>query len=117
VYKRQNMYRGNAKSFSTEKKAIEITHYSISKHFDSLLEGKKLAFLYMPLMHSENINDQMLSVELFEKAGLENNLRFAKHHLKIIQTFGRFPHRNTILNRESTAEELEYLASSKAFKG
>ena len=71
----------------------------------------------MPLMHSESIDDQNLSVVMFEKADLENNLRFAKHHRKIIQQFGRLPHRNKILNRTSTKEELEYLASPQIFKG
>jgi len=112
-----NMFRDTAKSFTTEKKAIEITHFSISKKYDSQLSGKKLAFLYMPLMHSENIDDQNLCVCLFEKTKLDDNLRFAKHHRDIIKKFGRFPHRNAILNRVSSPEELNYLASSNAFKG
>ena len=68
-------------------------------------------------MHSENIEDQNLSVELFSKSGLEKNLRFAKHHRDIIKKYGRFPHRNLILNRTSTTEELEYLKSPQAFTG
>ena len=71
----------------------------------------------MPLMHSESIENQNLSVNLFEKAGLKNNLRFAKHHRNIVLKFGRFPHRNKILNRKSTKEELEYLSSPQAFTG
>ena len=112
-----NMFRDTAKSFSTEKKAIEISRYAISNNFDSKLTSTKLPFLFMPLMHSESIDDQNISVVMFEKADLENNLRFAKHHRKIIQQFGRFPHRNKILNRTSTKEELEYLASPQVFKG
>jgi len=71
----------------------------------------------MPLMHGEDLQDQDLSVTLFEKAGLESNLKFAKHQRSIIQRFGRFPHRNIILNRNSTAGERKYLASPEAFKG
>lgn len=56
-------------------------------------------------------------MQLFEAAGLENNLRFAKHHRDIVQRFGRFPHRNAILGRASTPEESAYLASKEAFKG
>ena len=112
-----NMFRGTAKSFATEKKAIELTHYSIAKNYDSQLTGKKLTFLYLPLMHSEDIDDQNLCVRLFEKTDLEDNLRFAKHHRDIIEKFGRFPHRNSILDRANTPEELEYLASPNAFKG
>ena len=112
-----NMFRGNAKSFSTEKEALKITRYAISKFFDKKLEPIQLTFLYMPLMHSEDIDDQNLSVELFDKISLENNLRFAKHHRDIIKRFGRFPHRNTILGRTSTAEEIEYLNSPQAFTG
>ncbi len=112
-----NMFRSTAKSFTTEKYAIEITYFSLSRKYDSQLSGKKLAFMYMPLMHSENIKDQNLSVTLFEKAELDDNLRYAKHHRKIIEKFGRFPHRNAILNRPSTPDELKYLASPDAFKG
>ena len=112
-----NMFRGSAKSFSTEADAIKISHFAISKGFDEELDSSRLTFLYMPLMHSENIEDQNLSVELFSKSGLENNLRFAKHHRDIIKKYGRFPHRNLILNRTSTEEEIEYLKSPQAFTG
>ncbi len=112
-----NMYRGTSKSFSTEHKAIELSHYAVANKMDMKLTNNQLSFLYMPLMHSENIDDQNLSVKLFEKAALESNLRFAKHHRDIIQIFKRFPHRNKILNRETTEEELKYLASPEAFMG
>jgi len=112
-----NMFRGEAKSFSSEQQAIEACKQGILKRFDQQIEIPKRAFFYMPLMHSENINDQNLSVELFEKSGLENNARFAKHHREIIETYGRFPHRNRILKRESTTAEQQYLNSDQAFKG
>lgn len=112
-----NMFRGEARSFSTEHKAIETTKYALAKGYHQTLPAEKLTFLYMPLMHSENIEDQALSVKLFGEARLENNLRFAEHHRELIRKFGRFPHRNTILGRESTAEEIEYLNSREAFLG
>ncbi len=112
-----HMFRGTAKSFSTESNAITVARNAIMKDFDQLLNTIQLPFLYMPLMHSENLDDQNYSVHLFEQAGLESNLRFAKHHQNIIKTYGRFPHRNKILNRTSSTEELNYLSSPHAFKG
>ena len=112
-----NMFRGKAKSFATEAYAIEVTHHAISNSFNQDLANSQLPFLYMPLMHSENLEDQNLSVKLFKQAKLDSNLRFAKHHREIIKQFGRFPHRNSVLGRSSTKEELEYLASPDAFKG
>lgn len=112
-----NMYRGKPESFAGEAKAIETAKIAVEKGFDQMLEKKHKAFMYMPFMHSEKLEDQDLSVELFEKAGLEHNLRFAKHHRDIIRTYGRFPHRNKILGRESSQSELDYLASDEAFLG
>ena len=112
-----NMFRGEVESFSTESMAIKVSKLAIAKGFDQQVDKDKLAFLYMPLMHSENMDDQNLSVSLFEKAGLEENARFAKHHRDIVQQFGRFPHRNEILQRESSQSEIDYLNSDKAFKG
>ena len=112
-----NMFRGTAKSYSTENQAINVSRLAISKKYDHQLNSLELPFLYMPLMHSEDVNDQNDSVRLFEQAKLDKNIRFAKHHQNIILKFGRFPHRNKALNRTSTAEELEYLASAQAFKG
>lgn len=112
-----NMFRNQAKSFQTEQLAVQITRQAIDKGLDSQLPQNKLAFLYMPLMHSENLADQDLSVHLFEQTGLDANSRFARHHRDIIQQFGRFPHRNSILKRQSTQQELDYLSSKHAFKG
>lgn len=112
-----NMFRGTAKSFSTEQQSIEIAKHAIEKDFDQQINKERRAFLYMPLMHSENLEDQDLSVSLFEKAGLEGNSRFAKHHRELIKTYGRFPHRNEVLGRENTTEETDYLNSKQAFTG
>lgn len=112
-----NMFRNQAKSFQTEQDSVVIARSAIDKKLDQALSKDRLSFLYMPLMHSENLADQALSVHLFEKAKLDNNVRFAMHHQGIIQTFGRFPHRNAILNRQSTPQELDYLNSKQAFKG
>lgn len=112
-----NMYRGKVKSFVGERKSIEVARNAIEKNYDQDLGHAQKAFMYMPFMHSENLNDQDFSVLLFERAGLKNNLRYARHHREIVRKYGRFPHRNKILNRESTEAELAYLKSEKAFLG
>ncbi|MDT8383635.1 MAG: DUF924 family protein [Gammaproteobacteria bacterium] len=112
-----NMFRGEAKSFQTEKKAIEVALSAINRGFDKKLEKNHLSFLFMPLMHSENIDHQELSVELFKKYELKDNITFAEHHRDIVKKYGRFPHRNQILGRESSEAEIEYLSSENAFKG
>lgn len=112
-----NMFRGQARAYSTEAEAIRIARKSIKRGFDAVLPEVERAFLYMPLMHSENLEDQDESVRLFEAAGLQDNARFARHHRELISRFGRFPHRNAILGRDSTPAELAYLASKEAFTG
>lgn len=112
-----NMFRGQAISFKTERQAIDAAKYAVSQGYDRVIPAERLAFLYMPLMHSEQLADQETSVRLFEAAGLKDNISFAKHHRDIIKTFGRFPHRNAILCRESRQEERDYLASQSAFLG
>lgn len=112
-----NMFRGEAKSFSTEQQAVEVCKLAIARGYDREIAPGRLGFLYMPLMHSEHLADQDLSVKMFEQAGLEGNLRFARHHRELIRRFGRFPHRNAILGRESSREELDYLGSKEAFLG
>ena len=112
-----NMFRGKAGSFLSESQSIELTLYGIEQGYDKQLPSSQLSFFYMPLMHSELMSHQNLSVEMFEQAGLTDNARFAQHHRSIVEQFGRFPHRNVILRRDSTPAELEYLDSERAFKG
>ena len=110
-----NMFRSEAKSFKTESMAIEVALNAINNGFDEEMDNEKLLFLFMPLMHSENIEHQNLQVYLFDKYNF--NLDFSKHHRDLIKKFGRFPHRNEILGRMSTMEELDYLLSDSAFRG
>jgi len=112
-----NMFRGEAKSFASEQKALAVSRYAVSNGLDEQLPAERRVFLYMPLMHSENLADQDESVRLFEASGLEGNARFARHHREIIRRFGRFPHRNALLGRTSRAEEKAYLTSKEAFTG
>ena len=112
-----NMFRGEAKSFQTEQQAIDVALKAIDDGFDKRLSTVRLSFLLMPLMHSEKLEDQELSVKLFADHNLADNLKFSQHHRDLIIEFGRFPHRNAILERESTQAELDYLASKRAFMG
>ncbi len=112
-----NMFRGQAKSFKTESKAVEVALHAFDNNFDHQIAPDKLSFLVMPLMHSEDLPHQELSVKYYKSYKLDGNIRFAKHHRDIIKEFGRFPHRNEILGRESTQQEIEYLTSKRAFMG
>jgi uncharacterized protein (DUF924 family) len=112
-----NMFRGEAQSFCTEAASRQVAEQAIEQGFDKAMPKEWRMFLYMPYMHSEHIADQDRSVDLYAKAGLDDNLHWAKHHRAIVQRFGRFPHRNAILGRDSSEEERQWLASSEAFKG
>lgn len=112
-----NMFRGSAQSFATEARSRDVARDAIAKGFDQALAAEQQAFLYMPFMHSEDLVDQELALELFARPGMESNLRFAHHHHEIVKTYGRFPHRNAVLGRANTAAEIEYLNSKEAFTG
>lgn len=112
-----NMFRGKGESFAGEQAARQVATKAISRGFDQQLTDEQKAFLYLPFMHSENLADQDRSVQLFESAGLQENLRFARHHREIILRFGRFPHRNAPLGRVSSEAEINYLKSDQAFLG
>jgi len=112
-----NMFRGRGQSFATEGRARDLAVAAIDRGWDRSLDAEQQLFLYMPLMHREDLADQDRAVALFEAAGLEDGLKWARHHRDIVRRFGRFPHRNAILGRTDTAAEREYLASEEAFRG
>ncbi len=112
-----NMFRGTAQSFAGEARSREVAASAIERDFDKTLSAEQRSFLYMPYMHSEALDDQVLALQLFDQPGLESNLRFARHHHAIIEKYGRFPHRNAALGRDSTEAEIEYLKSKEAFTG
>ena len=112
-----NMFRGTAKSFSTEAQSRDVARDAIDKGFDTQLAANQKSFMYMPFMHSEDLEDQALAIQLFSQPGLENNYRYSKHHYGIVEQFGRFPHRNKILGRASSKAEIKYLNSKQGFQG
>lgn len=112
-----NMYRGEARGYAGEEHAREVAGRAVDRGLDHTLGDHERVFLYMPYMHSEDLSDQDLAVRLFEQAGLDEQLRYARGHRAIVRRFGRFPHRNEALGRASTREEQDYLASGDAFRG
>lgn len=105
----RNIFRDTPQAFATDKQAVELTKYAIEHNYQQSLSVDGRVFLYMPLMHSEDMANQSKCVELFTKLGKEDNIKFAIKHQEIIEGFGRFPHRNKILGRESTSAEKEFL--------
>lgn len=105
----RNMFRDSALAFAHDAQALTLAQEAIACGADESLTQEQRSFLYMPFMHSESLQIQEVAVELFSKNGIGSNLDFEFKHKKIIETFGRYPHRNTVLGRQSTAEELEFL--------
>lgn len=105
----RNMFRGQPASFAYDALALALAQVAICRGFDKTLPPKQRAFMYMPFMHSESAAIHEKALELFSSPGLEHNLQFERQHKVIIDRFGRYPHRNDILGRVSTAQELEFL--------
>lgn len=103
----RNMFRGEARAFATDPLALEIARAALDRGFDQDFVEAARPFFYMPFMHSESLADQERSLELFSQPGFEFNLRFAVAHHAVIARFGRFPHRNKALGRETLPEEEE----------
>lgn len=106
----RNLYRDSAQAFAADTLALVLAQEAIRKKFDQELEDGKKAFLYMPFMHSESAEIHEIALYLFDQPGLEENFNFELRHKEIIDRFGRYPHRNQAVGRESTAEELEFLS-------
>ncbi|XWK88796.1 MAG: DUF924 family protein [Phormidium sp.] len=109
----RNMFRDRPKAFATDPQALAFAQYAVEREFDRQFIPVKRWFFYLPFEHSENLEHQRQSLALFEQ--LRDDLDsvscidYAIKHLKIIERFGRFPHRNQILGRETTPEEAEFL--------
>lgn len=104
----RNCFRGTAHMYATDPLARRFARMAIAKGHDQRYEADLRQFFYLPLMHSEELADQDTSVALCNALS-EENARFARHHRDIIARFGRFPHRNPVLARESTAKEKVFL--------
>jgi uncharacterized protein (DUF924 family) len=105
----RNIFRDSAKAFAADPLALALSQEAVHSKSDETLPPKERAFLYMPFMHSESAEIHKKAIELFSQSGLDANLDFALKHKAIIDRFGRYPHRNKILGRVSTPEEIEFL--------
>lgn len=105
----RNLYRDSGQAFAYDALALALAQEAVRQGADHVLGPVERSFLYMPYMHSESPVIHSRALELFDQPGLEENLRFEIRHKDIIDRFGRYPHRNKLLGRESTEEELEFL--------
>lgn len=106
----RNMYRGSPDMFAADPKAVEMSKLALDRKIDVEVPQAARQFVYMPLMHSEDLEDQELCVKLFQgDPALQDNVAYAVDHRDIVARFGRFPHRNGILERATTPEEQQFL--------
>jgi uncharacterized protein (DUF924 family) len=111
----RNLFRGDTHCFEGDRAALDIAYYALDRGYDQQVLPVERMFFYLPLEHSENLTDQERSVELTrslhaaDPEKFESTLDYALRHRDVIQRFGRFPHRNEVLGRDTTPEEAEFL--------
>lgn len=105
----RNVYRDTARAFAQDALALALAQELVASGQDRSLPTAQRVFAYMPYMHSESALIHEQALELFAQSGMENNLDFERRHKAIIDRFGRYPHRNAVLGRTSTPEELDFL--------
>lgn len=114
----RNMFRGQPQAFATDDQALSIAEFAIAQGFDQALLPVQRWFIYLPFEHSENLKDQQKSVELLstlrDDPDSQDAIDYGYRHLKVIAQFGRFPHRNAILGRQSTPAEEAFLSQPKS---
>ena len=105
----RNMFRGDALTYASDRLARDVAARAIDRGSDRRIDPALLEFLYLPFMHSEHLPDQLRCIELFGATPNTENREYAEQHADIVRRFGRFPHRNRILGRETTPEEQAFL--------
>jgi uncharacterized protein (DUF924 family) len=109
----RNMFRGQPQAFATDPQALAYAKHAVTNGFDQELLPIQRQFIYLPFEHSENLADQHQCIKLFstlqDYPECASGVDYAHRHFKVIERFGRFPHRNEILGRETTPEEAEFL--------
>lgn len=106
----RNMFRDTPKSFAQDPLALALSQQAIVVGVDKELTAVECSFLYMPFMHSESLLIHQQACLLYKANGIDNNYQFELKHFEIIEKFGRYPHRNKILNRQSSAAEIKFLS-------
>jgi len=112
----RNMFRDTRRAYATDPAALDAADRAIEKGYDAQVEPALRRFFYLPFMHAEDLAAQERSVALNAASGDADAAQWARHHHDIVARFGRFPHRNAVLGRESTPEELVFLQED-AFRG
>ncbi|MEH6442567.1 MAG: DUF924 family protein [Oceanospirillaceae bacterium] len=105
----RNMFRGSAQAFATDSMALVLSQEAIRVGHDMALSDNERNFLYMPFMHSESMAIHKLAKALFKSVASQGSVESAEQHYDIIKRFGRYPHRNQLLWRESSEEEMDFL--------
>jgi len=105
----RNIFRNSPLAFENDSLALALSQEAISIGVDESLDSTRKSFLYLPFMHSESKKIHDVALELYKKAGSKANIEYELKHKSIIDRFGRYPHRNIVLGRESTEEEVEFL--------
>lgn len=105
----RNMFRGDKRTYATDELARAVTAGALIKGFDAQVDKELRAFFYLPFEHSEELADQERGIALYKAAGDDDGLKWANIHHDIIRKFGRFPHRNAVLGRQTTPEEQAFL--------
>lgn len=106
----RNLHRDSARTFASDAKALGLARLAVEKGFHNGLDERERVFVFVPFEHSEAPRDQELSVKYFAGLADKSYLEWAGKHKEIIDRFGRYPHRNAALGRESTPEEIVFLA-------
>ena len=106
----RNMFRDSPLAFANDALALALSQEAVYSGADRTLTPVQRSFLYMPYMHSESLRIHEVAVELFRNNGIPGNLDFELRHKAIIEKFGRYPHRNNILGRQSSTEEIAFLS-------
>lgn len=111
----RNIFRGSGHAFATDPLALHYARRVVDAGLDQRIDADLRAFAYLPFEHSEDLADQRRSVALFDALGNEGYARYAQAHLEVIERFGRFPHRNRALGRDSTPGEQAWLDAGGGF--
>lgn len=105
----RNIFRNRPQSFQYDSLALVLSQSAVLVKADQLLTPIQRSVLYLPFMHSESLKIHEIAIDLYRQNGLKENLEFEIKHQQIIEKFGRYPHRNQVLGRISTLEEIEFL--------
>ena len=111
----RNIFRKKPEAFASDALALDLARNAVEAGFDMEVAEDRRPFFYMPFMHSEVLSDQERCVDLFKQHGGENSLKYAIEHREIVARFGRFPHRNATLGRETTEEEVSFLQGHSGY--